>query len=153
LQGIPLICGALLTPYERDILTPATPLTKAWLLRTVLDSTGGVLVYDRAEMDGRSWLAMGETTRLVAKYEDAFLTGKHVPLPGLSSAQAEALQHEGTTLVCLMNPGGKPLSLKAALPREWGSGQEFYGGRKVAAGATVEVQLEAGEAEVVVLTK
>ncbi len=153
LKGIPLVCGALLTPYERDILTPVTALTKGWLLRTVLDSTGGVLVYDRTELDGRSWLAMGETTRLVAKYEPVFLHGKHVFLPNLPPAQVEALQHEGTTLVCFMNPSSKVMSFKAPLPSEWGGGEEFYSGRKVSAGATVEVALEAGEAEVMVLRR
>jgi len=151
LQGIPLICGALLTPYERDVLTPVNPLTKAWLLRTVLDSTGGVLVYERTAMDGRSWLAMGETTRLVAAYEDAFVHGQRLPLDPFSDAQVQLLQHGGTTLVCLMNPGNQPLTLKVPLPPEWGAGQEFYGGRKVSAGATVELTLEPGEAEVFVL--
>ena len=153
LQGIPLLGGLLLTPYERDILTPVTALTKAWLLRTLLDSTGGVLVYERTELDGRSWLAMGETTRLVARYEPVFLKGKHVSLPGLPPAQVEALQHEGTTLVCFMNQSSKPLSLKAVLPREWGSGEGFYSGRKLSAGATVDLTLEPGEAEVVVLRR
>jgi hypothetical protein len=151
LKGIPLVCGALLTPYERDILTPVTALTKAWLLRTVLDSTGGVLVYERTELDGRSWIAMGEATRLVAKYEDAFVHGKHLSLPGLDPAQVEALQHEGTTLVLMMNPTSKPVSLKVSLPAEWGSGEEFYSGSKVDAGATVEAQLEPGEAQALVL--
>jgi hypothetical protein len=153
LRGIPLICGALLTPYERDILTPVNPLTRAWLLRTVLDSTGGVLVYDRTEMDGRSWWAMGETTRLVAAHEAAFLQGKRLPMEGFSDGQVQPLQHGGTTLLCLMNQTNKPLTLKVPLPGDWGSGQEFYSGRKVTAGAMVEVTLEPGETEVVVLTR
>jgi len=153
LQGIPLICGALLTPYERDILTPVNPLTKAWLLRTVLDSTGGVLVYDRKVVDGRSWLAMGETTRLVAAYEDAFVQGRRLSLDPFSDAQVQPLQHAGTTLVCLMNPTPKPLALKVPLRPEWGAGQEFYSGRQAIAGATVETTLEPGDAEVVVLLR
>ena len=151
LRGIPLICGALLTPYERDILTPANPLTKAWLLRTVLDSNGGVLVYDRKVADGRSWLAMSETTRLVAAYEDAFVQGRRLAFAPFSDAQVQPLQHAGTTLVCLMNPRHKPLALKVALRPEWGAGQEFYSGRQVIAGATFETTLEPGDAEVVVL--
>ncbi len=153
LNGIPLVCGLLLTPYERDILTPVNALTKAWLLRTVLDSTGGVLVYERTELDGRGWLAMGEATRLVARYEAAFLQGKRVAVPGLDSMQAEALQHGDLTLVFLMNSGSKAVSLKVPLALEWGSGEEFYSGRKVAAGATVESPLEPGEAQVLVLKR
>ncbi len=143
----------MLTPYERDILTPVNPLTKAWLLRTVLDSTGGVLVYDRNSMDGRCWLAMGETTRLVAAYEDVFVQGQRLTIDHFNDAQVQPLQHGGTTLVCVMNPGNKPLTVKVPLRPEWGAGQEFYGGRKVTAGTTVELTLEPGEAEVVVLRK
>lgn len=153
LQGIPLICGALLTPYERDILTPVNPLSKAWLLRTVLDSTGGVLVYERTEMDGRSWLAMGETTRLVAAWEEAFVQGRRLTFESFNDSQVQPLQHAGTTLVCLMNPGKKPTTLTVPLPSEWGAGQEFYSGRKVTAGATVQLTLEPGDAEVLVLRK
>jgi hypothetical protein len=153
LQGIPLICGALLTPYERGILTPVNPLTKAWLLRSVLDSTGGVLVYERKEMDGRSWLAVGETTRLVAAYEEVFLKGRRLALDPFSDAQVQSLQHGGTTLVCAMNPANEPRIVKVPLRPEWGAGQEFYGGRKVEAGSAVELTLEPGEAEVLVLRK
>jgi len=55
LRGIPLVCGALLVPYERDVLRPVLPYTKAWLLRTLIDSTGGLLAYDRLSFDGRTW--------------------------------------------------------------------------------------------------
>jgi hypothetical protein len=153
LKGIPLVCGLLLTPYDRDILTPVNALTKAWILRTVLDSTGGVLVYERTEMDGRSWVAMGEATRLVAKYEDAFLKGRRLGLSGRDSAQVEVLQQDGLTLVFLMNPSSQAVTLQVPLTGAWGSGEEFYSSRKVAAGATVETRLEPGEAEVVVLRR
>lgn len=153
LKGIPLVCGLLLTPYERDNLRPANALTKAWILRTLLDSTGGVLVYERTELDGRSWVAMGEATRLAAEHEGLFLHGKHLPVPGVDPAQGEALQQGNTTLVLLMNTSGKPVTLKTTLPAEWGNGTEFYSGNEVAAGAVVEALLEPGNAQALVLTK
>lgn len=153
LKGIPLVCGLLLTPYERDILTPVTPLTKAWVLRTLLDSTGGVLVYERTEMDGRSWLAVGETTRLAARYEEALLKGQHLTVPGTDPACVEVVQHGELTLVCLMNGGSKTLALKTPLAKEWGAGEEFYSGTRVSAGATVETQLVPGETQVFVLRR
>lgn len=104
-------------------------------------------------MDGRSWLAVGETTRLVAAYEEVFLKGRRLALDPFSDAQVQSLQHGGTTLACAMNPASEPRIVKAPLRPEWGAGQEFYGGRKVEAGSAVELTLEPGEAEVLVLRK
>ena len=82
LNGIPVLFGALMTPYDTSITAPQVPIPKARLLRRSLDSTGGVLVYDRLPMDGRTWLAVAETTRLVAEFEPLFLTGKRSALQG-----------------------------------------------------------------------
>ncbi|NLC56665.1 MAG: hypothetical protein GX774_07515 [Armatimonadetes bacterium] len=153
LRGIPLVGGLLVTPYDREVLVPASPLTKAWLLRTLLDSTGGVLVYERTSLDGRSWLAVGETTRLVARYEAAFLHGKRLPLARQDPAQVQQVRYGNLTLVCLMNGTGRPLNLKVALPAELGGGREYYRGRAVRAGAVVTALLAPGEAEVLVLRR
>jgi hypothetical protein len=153
LRGIPLLCGALLVPYETDITTPQTPLNTAWLLRTVLDSTGGVLVYDRQTMDGRTWYAVAQVTRLVAKYEEAFLKGKRSALPGLDSAQVQVVSEGQTTLVCAMNESGKQATHTIKLPAEAGSGAEFYSGQRIGAGETVSCVLEPGEAAVYVLRR
>jgi hypothetical protein len=104
-------------------------------------------------MDGQSWLAMGETTRLVAAYEEAFVHGQRLPLEGVRDAQVQPLQHGPTTLVCVMNPENQPLNVTVPLRPEWGAGQEFYGSRPVDAGATVQMTLPPGEAEVIVLQK
>jgi hypothetical protein len=151
LAGIPAIFGALMTPYDTRETVPQSPLTKARLLRLSLDSTGGVLVYDLLPMDGRTWLAIAETTRLVSEFESLFLTGKRSALPGLNDAQVQMLSDGKLTLICAMNDGGNRVEHAIPLPAEAGVGWEFYSGRKVAAGETVNCSLPPGEAVAYVL--
>ena len=151
LRGIPLLCGALVVPYDVTVLTPTTPLTKAWVLRCALDATGGVLVYDRLSLDGRSWYAVAEASRVVSAYEDVFLKGTRSALPGLDSAQVQVVTDGRVTLVCALNEGSKPVTYTLKLPENAGAGREFYSGRTVAADETVECVLEPGEAAVYVL--
>ena len=145
--------GALITPYDTQETIPPVPLTKARLLRRALDSTGGVLIYARLPMDGRSWYAVAETTRLVATYEDLFAAGERTPLSGCDEARVQVLGDGKTTLVCAMNGGSGGVDLRLPLPIEAGGGREFYSERSVAAGQTVSCTLPAGEAEVFVLGK
>ncbi|MHB8997257.1 MAG: carbohydrate-binding family 9-like protein [Armatimonadota bacterium] len=146
LKGIPLLGGALLTPYDTSITTPQTPLTTAWLLRVLLDSTGGVLVYDRCTFDGRSWYAMAEATRLAAAYEQVFLKGKRTAVASLDPAQVQGLSDGKTSLILVLNPSSKPATHKLTLPS---AAKEFYSGKPVAAGP-VEVTVAPGEAAVYV---
>ncbi|MDY0169764.1 MAG: hypothetical protein RBS80_24685 [Thermoguttaceae bacterium] len=151
LKGIPLVGGALLVPYDTTVTTPQTPLSPAWLLRVLLDSTGGVLVYERSTMDGRSWHAMGEVTRLTAAYEHVFLEGRRSELPGHDPAQVQVVAQGKTTLVCVLNSTRAPVDHRITLPHSAGAGREFYSGQPVTAGETVEVPLEPGQAAVYVL--
>ena len=153
LKGIPLIGGALVVPYATGETTPQKPLTKARLLRVLLDSTGGVLVYNRSTLDGRSWYAMAETTRLAAEYEEVFLKGKRTALAGQDPALVQVVSAGRTTLVFALNQTSKVLTHKFALPVAAGAGKEFYSDKPVEAGASVESLLEPGEAAVYVLTK
>ena len=73
LGDIPLVTGALLSPY---VLTEDRPLnyySKAGLLRRLIDGTGGVLLYERLSFDGRCYEAVAEVSRLSADYEEIFL--------------------------------------------------------------------------------
>lgn len=153
LKGIPLVGGALVVPYATAETTPQRPLTKAWLFRVLLDSTGGVLVYNRSTLDGRSWYAMAETTRLVAEYEEVFLKGKRTALAGQDPAQVQVVSAGRTTLVCALNQTSQVVTHKFALPIAAGAGKEFYGGKSVEAGVSVEDVLQPGDAAVYVLTK
>jgi hypothetical protein len=153
LNGIPALFGALVRPYDTQETIPPVPLTKARLLRRALDSTGGLLIYARLPMDGRSWYAMAETTRLVATYEDLFAAGKRTALSGCDEARVQVLGDGKTTLVCAINGGSGSLDLRLPLPIEAGGGREFYTQRRVTAGQTVSCTLPPGEAEVFVLGK
>ena len=151
LKGIPALFGVLMRPYDTQETIPPVPMSKARLLRRALDSTGGVLLYTRLPMDGRSWHAVAETTRLVATYEDLFAAGKRTALSGCDEARVQVLGDGRTTLVCAMNGGSGSLDLRLPLPLSAGGGREFYSERSVTAGQTVSCTLPAGEAEVFVL--
>jgi len=151
LKGIPVLFGTLMRPYDTKETIPPVPMTKARLLRRALDSTGGVLIYDRLPLGGRSWHAIAETTRLIATYEDLFMTGKHGTLPGCDEARVQTLGDGRTTLVCVVNGGSSNLNLRLPLPPDAGGGHEFYSGRSVTAGQTVSCTLPAREAAVFVL--
>lgn len=153
LKGIPLVCGALLTPYDVKLDEPLALLTKARLLRRFLDSTGGVLVYDRLPMDGRVWWDVAETTRLVAEYEEAFVKGTRGPLGALDTGAVTVLRHGPVTLVCVMNHRSSEARFPLTLPAEAGPGVEFYSGAKVPAGGQVECLLPAGESAAYVLRR
>ncbi len=153
LKGIPLIGGALVVPYRTSETTPQTPLTQARLLRVLLDSSGGLLVYNRSTLDGRSWHAVAETTRLAAEYEELFLKGKRTALEGQDPTWVQVVSSGRTTLVCALNYTSKPRPFKFTLPIEAGAGKEFYSQEPVEAGATVERLFEPGETAVYVLTK
>ena len=153
LNGIPALFGALLQPYDTKLTMPQVPFAKARVLRRALDATGGVLLYGRLPMDGRSWLAIADTTRLVAEFEDLFLTGKRAAIPGLDDAAVQALSDGKTTLVCIMNRHSKPAEYTVPLPAEAGAGREFYSGEEAAAGQTVNCALPPGEVAVYVLLR
>ena len=153
LNGIPAVFGALIHPYSTAELTPQAPFRKARTLRRALDATGGVLIYDRQPMDGRSWYAIGETTRLVAEFEDLFLTGKRTAVEGQDDAVVQALSDGAVTLVCVMNGSSKPTSHSFALPAQAGAGTEYYSGETVSAGQSVEFELPPGETKVYVLRR
>jgi hypothetical protein len=154
LRGIPLRPGLLVVPYEPSVTTPLAPLTKAGVLRLLLAGTGGVLVYDRQSFDGRVWSAVAEVSRLAAEHEEVFLKGKPAsPVPGFDVTQVQTLTAGGTTLVCAMNQGSKPVTYTIALPVAAGPGEEFYTGRKSAAGESVTCALEPGDAAAFVLRR
>ncbi|MCP4644256.1 MAG: hypothetical protein GY851_27685 [bacterium] len=149
-KGIPTVFGELHYPHSTSEAMPPIPFTKARLLRRALDATGGVLLFHRLPMDGRSWWAIAETTRLAAAFEDLFLHGLRTALPGLDDAAVQTVSHDAVTLVCIMNQGREERSWTIPLPKEIGVGREFYSGASTDAGETVECVLAAGETAVYV---
>jgi hypothetical protein len=153
LDGIPLMMGVWMTPYSPDDLSPERATTKAELLRRTLDSTGGMLVYDRNVLDGRSWTAIAETTRLIAEYESTFIAHQLAEIPGQDSAKVQLLKGDKESLVCVLNETGKPAEFNFRLPAELGAGREFYSGKTITIGGQVQVTLAAGDTAVYVLQK
>jgi len=157
LRGIPVKFGELLVPYiadiykEEDCRYPVAPLKKANLIRRALDATGGVLIYERKAMDGRSWYALGEATRLTADFEELFLNQRPVTLVGQQTDQIQVVKGKQQSLVCVLNDSAKPATYEFHLPAELGQGREYYSEKKVARGETIHLTLEPGEAAVYVL--
>jgi len=153
LDGIPLMMGVWMTPYSPDDLSPERVTTKAELLRRSLDSTAGMLVYDRNVLDGRSWTAIAETTRLLAEYESTFIAHQLAEIPGQDSAKVQLLKGDQTSLVCMLNETGKPAEFNFRLPVELGAGQEFYSEKTMTAGGQVQLTLAPGDTAVYVLRR
>ncbi len=150
LRGIPVKFGQLLHPYDERSKQPVAQLTQATLLRRALDATGGVLIYARHAMDGRSFYAIGETTRLIADYEELFLGHKLDAIPGIDSARVQLLRGEKNTLLCVLNETSKEARFNLRLPMELGEGREYYNGKIFAAGSAVELVLPPGGTQVMV---
>ncbi|HWL52077.1 MAG TPA: sugar-binding protein [Chthoniobacteraceae bacterium] len=148
-QGKPVVMGALLQPYlSRNNLekeTALVPLSKANLLRLSLDTTGGLLVYDRNSVDGRTWYALAETSRLVADHEALFLRHRLEAVPGADPVEVQMLRDGKKALVCVMNPGGREAQYTFRFPEGLGNGREYYSGAEVRAGAPIKLTLPAGE--------
>ncbi|MBN2308931.1 MAG: hypothetical protein JXR94_08180 [Candidatus Hydrogenedentes bacterium] len=149
-RGIPTVFGALHHPHDTMDTAPPMPFTKARLLRRALDATGGLLLYDRLPLDGRSWQAIAETTRLAAAHEPVFLQGERRALPGLDDAEVQLAAHGATTLICVMNHSREEKTWTIPLPAGKGAGTEFYSGAPAAAGERVTCTLAPGETAVYV---
>jgi len=157
LDGIPLVVGVIVRPYDRSLRERVVPQTKARILRRLADSTGGILVYDRMPLAGRSWLAFAEISRLAADYEDVFLSGIADPKlaevqPGTES-EAAIKRLGKTALVLLMNHSRKAKTMTVELsPTITQSAKLFYAGREADLRSAIRVILPPGEAEAIVLT-
>jgi len=156
LGDIPLATGAILRPYALSDDRVVSPYTKARLLRRLTDGTGGLLLYDRLPLEGQSYWALAEITRLCADYEDIFMNRELLQRWGeLGEANlpdSAVLEYEGKHLVAIMNEGGKSRTYQFHLPETgFTEGIEYYSGQAVRPGQQVELELEAGAAAVYVL--
>ncbi len=150
LPGVFLLFGEIIEPYRPvdDIASRQT--TPARLLRRMLDSQGGVLIYEMSAMDARSWRAVAETTRLLARYETALLEGSREEIPGIGESEGCRVTHGGKVLYCLMNDS--PLEKRWRLPETaLADRREFYTGELIDGEGWVVVP--PGESRVVVVEK
>jgi len=157
LSPIPLVTGLIIRPCDRSLRLRVVPVTKAKALRRMADSTGGILVYDRMPLAGRSWHALAEVFRLAADHEDLFLNG--VPAPELVEVEHAAEPEIATkrsgksALVLLLNHGQKPKTMtvrfKAGAVQ---SAKRYYAGTPVNPASPLLIALPPGDAEAVVMT-
>ena len=149
LRGIPVKFGELLVPYDKHSRQPVAPMLKSTLLRRALDATGGVLIYTRASMDGRSWTAVADVSRLTADYEDVFLNKTSVDLPGQDAANVQIAKGAKHTLLCVMNPSrSKESTFALQVPEGLGNGKEYYTGETIKSGQKLQIKLAPGDAKV-----
>lgn len=157
LDGIPLTIGILMHPYDVNLRRPLLPLSKARVLRSVADSTGGILVYDRMPIDGRAWWSLAEISRLVSDYEDVFAEGiassELVTVEPAEEPGFVVKRHGKTALALLMNLEGKEKTYRLAMkPEIVQTAKRYYGGSEIDPKAPAEIILPPGEVEAVVLT-
>lgn len=143
LAPIPVASGVRIPPFFTDDLTPVKPATTAAVLRAALDSNGGLVVYSGRSMEGRSWLALAETSRLVAEHEKLFIDGQRLPYRKHDEETVQLLSKDNAALLCVLNNTDKPSSTALTMP--WKS-KEFYSGQLVAAGENVTCKLPPGKA-------
>ncbi|MGI5818405.1 MAG: hypothetical protein ACOX9R_09975 [Armatimonadota bacterium] len=153
LGGIPLVVGRLMRPYDRNSTEAVTPLTRAVMLRRLMDCTGGVLVYDRPPIEGRSWHASAEVSRLAAAHEDVFAEGEFVMVDGVPFEQdwAGARSLGDTMIVAMMNTTAADRALTLTLPEGYAHCVEFFSGESATPGETVTLELPPGDARAWVL--
>lgn len=151
LRSIPVKFGELLVPYDVHSRQPVAPLQRASLLRRALDATAGVLIYTRNSMDGRSWTAVADVTRLTADYEDVFLHKTLEEIPGQNSANVQIVKGGGKVLLCVMNfSRSKESTFTIPVPDNLGNGKEYYSGQTIKGGQKLELKLAPGDAKVFV---
>jgi hypothetical protein len=151
LRGIPVKFGELLTPYDVRSQQPVAPLQRATLLRRALDATAGVLIYTRNSMDGRSWQAVADVSRLTADYENVFLNKTLQDIPDEDPASVQIVKGAGKTLLCVMNfSRSKESTFDISIPNSLGNGKEYYSGEIVKSGQKLQLKLAPGDAKVFV---
>ncbi|MFW6059143.1 MAG: carbohydrate-binding family 9-like protein [Phycisphaeraceae bacterium] len=146
------VFGELLRPTHPRKNDAVYQVRLAVMLRRAIDARDGVLIFDRKAMDGRSWHAIAEATRLIAAEEEMFMHGQRSAVEGAPESQAVLLRHEGRALLCVMNDANKQRSFQLRVPGSVGTGKAFYTDRTVA-GGRMSIELEPGEAEAFVFAE
>ncbi|MEM5831214.1 MAG: hypothetical protein QXO40_03365 [Candidatus Aenigmatarchaeota archaeon] len=112
----PLVCGELVYPYDEKSEEYPKYASKATLIRRAVDSTGGILVYSLAQLDGRTFYSIGEVSRLIADYEEFFVNHKKnnslIEVEGISSNDFVVFVYDNQMLIILINETEKERQAK-----------------------------------------
>ncbi|MBU0715799.1 MAG: hypothetical protein KJ964_10630 [Verrucomicrobia bacterium] len=103
----PLVLGELVYPYDVKKQTYPAYVSKSTFLRRVTDGTGGVMIYSLTQLDGRTFYALAEVSRLVKDYEPLFLDRKNDPslvkVSGIEPDNVVVFTDGQTRLIMIIN--------------------------------------------------
>ncbi len=68
----PMLSGIIAVPYDFGARQTPNPVSEARMMQAMLDSSGGILIYMYQTLDGRTFHALAEVTRMVAENEAFF---------------------------------------------------------------------------------
>ncbi len=110
LPNTPMLLGAIVYPYRFEERIAPDSVTAARLLRRACDATAGWLIYEYSSLDGRTFSAVSEVSKIMADHEAFFKSGIRAPgrlrINGFDQADCEVLEDgAGNVLIALMNPG------------------------------------------------
>lgn len=107
MYNVPLLGGLLLdTPFDQ--MTAPKTITKAEIIRRVLDCKGGIFFMSPAYgMDAREYIAFAETTRFVTDFEEFFVNRESAPdfitVKNIEDDDLVVLKKDQETLVIILN--------------------------------------------------
>ena len=122
----PLMLGELIYPYNETERMAPQFATAATLMRRACDATKGILIYEYPTLDGRTFAALSEVSRVMSDYEEFFIGGvrkaEMLNIKGFDRSEYEVLSNsKGELLVILMNPSKSlrkfSFSLKGKAPK------------------------------------
>lgn len=114
----PLALGDLVVPYETTSKAYPSWISKATILRRVVDGTGGFLAWHFPNLDGRSFFGSAEASRLVADYEDLFVARQRdsslATVQGIPTDDVVVLTDGRRRLVLLINETSQSRPVKVS---------------------------------------
>ena len=140
----PVLLGAIARPYNVDERGFPTYCSKTVVLRRIFDSRKGMLVYAFNILDGRTFYALGEVSRLAAEYEDLITEGRN----GKDLLKVEGIipddyyvffDDTGRCLIALFNSSSKPKKFKFSVKKitKGKNIYDYYAGKQKVDGEVV----------------
>jgi hypothetical protein len=160
LGDTPLVTGRIIRPSRTSERMYPSYADHASLLRRCIDGTRGVLIYTLTQLDGRTFHAVGETSRLVSEHEDFFVKNQRddalASAKGLPAQNCVVFTDGPRRLVILLNTTDKPAQATVT-HKNLASGNtvyDFYNGKSLGGKATHQASIPArGAAAFIVAPK
>ncbi|MBT4818206.1 MAG: hypothetical protein HON70_21035, partial [Lentisphaerae bacterium] len=158
LGNTPLVLGDLVVPYRAEERAYPTYTSKATFLRRALDGTGGVLIWTFNGLDGRTFYASAEVSRLVAEHEDMFLARRPDPdfvtAKGISPGDITVLGDDTRRLILLINETDKIKDVELAVTGHLPGMvvHNYYEGKTLSKAAEFTAQVPPGDIKAFVVS-